>query len=153
MSIAICVSYTLLLEPDSGLVVSRAISRSPSATGTAGFDSASSIDGSAAGGFTARRGFRIPGISNIKGAKKPAWSANSARALPDGNRQQSGSSHSIGIGLNREGDNWLLLKLLLPKPKTSPCRRGFIVEEIVSPCTIGGSVVFIRLWTFRYPDP
>jgi hypothetical protein len=31
------------------------------------------------------------------GARNPACSANSARALPDGNRQLPESSHSIGI--------------------------------------------------------
>jgi hypothetical protein len=31
------------------------------------------------------------------GAKKPACNANSAKALPEGNRQLPASSHSIGI--------------------------------------------------------
>jgi hypothetical protein len=37
------------------------------------------------------------GVPISRGAKNPAWSANSANAFPDGNLQLIGSIHSMGI--------------------------------------------------------
>src|SRR5580704_162199 len=41
--------------------------------------------------------FRNPSARNSSGARNPACSANSARALPEGSRQLPESSHSTGI--------------------------------------------------------
>jgi hypothetical protein len=66
------------------------------------------------------------GVPSSSGAKKPAWSANSANAFPDGNLQLIGSIHSMGICGIRMGG------VRRPTPLGWLALGGFILFSVYS---------------------